>query len=128
MFMDQKSVKECILNLKIKNSEAFDRIPQRILREGIDVLQGPLSLLFKLIYEEKQIPDQWRVARTIPIHKKGPKKDIENYRPIANLCSASKIFEKLILRRINEIAEENKVDITFPLLELPVYLAHREFG
>ena len=52
------------------------------------------------------------MARTIPIHKKGPKKDIENYRPIANLCSASKIFEKLILRRINEIAEENKVDIT----------------
>ena len=71
-----------------------------------------IQLLFKLIYEEKQIPDQWRVARTIPIHKKGPKKDIENYRPIANLCSASKIFEKLILRRINEIAEENKVDIT----------------
>ena len=65
--MDQKLVKECILNLKIKNSEGFDRIPQRILREGIDVLQGPLSLLFKLIYEEKQIPDQWRVARTIPI-------------------------------------------------------------
>ena len=35
-----------------------------------------------------------------------------NYRPIANLCSASKNFEKLILRQINEIAEENKVDIT----------------
>ena len=51
MFMDQKSVKECILNLKIKNSEGFDRIPQRILREGIDVLQGSLSLLFKLILE-----------------------------------------------------------------------------
>ena len=52
------------------------------------------------------------MAKTIPLHKKGPRKDIENYRPIANLCSASKIFEKLILKRITEIAEENNVDIT----------------
>ena len=37
---------------------------------------------------------------------------MENYRPIANLCSASKIFEKLILRRINEIQDENQEDIT----------------
>ena len=52
------------------------------------------------------------MAKTIPIHKKGPRKDIENYRPIANLCSASKFFEKLILKRITEIADDNNVDIT----------------
>ena len=34
MFMDEQSVRECILSLKIKNSEGFDRIPQRILIEG----------------------------------------------------------------------------------------------
>ena len=44
--------------------------------------------------------------------KKGPKKDIENYRPISNLCSTSKIFEELILKRILEIQETNNVDIT----------------
>ena len=32
--------------------------------------------------------------------QKGPKKDIENYRPIANLCSTSKIFEKLIRKGV----------------------------
>jgi hypothetical protein len=37
---------------------------------------------------------------------------MENYRPIANLCSTSKIFEKLILKRINEIQEVNNGDIT----------------
>jgi hypothetical protein len=30
-------------------------------------------------------------------------KDICNYRPIANLCSVSKIFEKCILKRILDI-------------------------
>ena len=34
--------------------------------------------------------------------------DVENYRPISNLCSSSKIFEKLIL----EIQDDQNVDIT----------------
>jgi hypothetical protein len=61
----------------------------------------------------KSIPGQWRVAKTIPVYKnKGDKKDIESYRPIANLCSSSKIFEKLILKCILEIEASNKVDLT----------------
>ena len=76
MFMDKLSVKDCITNLKIKNSEGFDRIPQRILKEGIEVLLNPLTKLFKLIYEEMEIPYQWRIAKTVLIHKKGSKKDM----------------------------------------------------
>ena len=33
-----------------------------------------------------------------------------NYRPVANLCSASKIYERLILQRIQDIEDEKKVD------------------
>ena len=40
----------------------------------------------------------------------GKKKNIENYCPIANLCSASKIFEKLILKRIMGLQTENDFD------------------
>ena len=32
----------------------------------------------------------------IPIHKKGSKEDISNYRPISILSTFSKVFEKLI--------------------------------
>ena len=112
MFMDIASIRECITTLKTKNSEGFDRIPQRILVDGIDQLIIPLAGLFKLIYESKQIPSQWLIAKVIPLHKKGAKKDIENYRPISNLCSTSKIFEKLILKRIHEIQVENNIDMT----------------
>ncbi len=112
-FMDYCSVRECIKSLKNKNSEGYDRIPQRILVDGVDVLLDPLHGLFKLIYETKTIPDQWKVAKTVPIYKnKGDRNDIQNYRPIANLCSSSKIFEKLILKRINEIQTDNEADIT----------------
>ena len=113
MFMDSVSVKHCMLSLKNKNTEGVDRIPQKILLDGADILVAPMSKLFEKIYSEKSIPDQWRIAKTIPVFKnKGDKKDVSNYRPIANLCAASKIFEKLILKRIKEVESENKADIT----------------
>ena len=66
-----------------------------------------------LIYTEKDVPDQWRVSKTIPVFKgKGSRNDITNYRPIANLCTTSKIFEKLILKRINEIQDTSEVYLT----------------
>ena len=112
-YMDSESIRECIKSLAIKNSEGFDRIPQRVIVDGCDVLIRPFSIIFQKIYSEKSIPQQWLVSKTIPVYKnKGDKKDIENYRPIANLCSASKIFEKLILKRILKIQEDNKCDLT----------------
>ena len=44
--------------------------------------------------------------------QKGPKQNIENYRLIANLCSSSKIFEKLILKQIQKLETLNEIDIT----------------
>ena len=50
---------ECVKSLKIKNCEGFDRIPQRILSEGINSLIAPLTGLFKLIFSQNTIPEQW---------------------------------------------------------------------
>jgi hypothetical protein len=69
--------------------------------------------MFQLIYNLRQVPEQWLVAKTTPIYKnKGERQKVESYRPIANLCSTSKIFEKLILMRILDIQEQNEVDLT----------------
>jgi hypothetical protein len=85
--------------LKQKNCEGPDRLPLQVLKDGAIILAKPLSVLFHKIYEKKEIPEQWKVSKVIPLHKKGKKEDIENYRPIANLCSITKVFEKLILLR-----------------------------
>ena len=96
----------------MKNSEGDDRIPQRVLIDGIDVLLAPLTYLFNQIYEMKVIPEQWKMAKITPVHKKGLKNNVSNYRPVANLCSASKIYEKLILQMIQDIEDEKMIDIT----------------
>ena len=110
--MTTNDVKECMLSLKPKNCEGFDRIPVRILLDAHEILVQPLSTLFDLIYQNNVIPDQWKLAKIVPVFKKGNKNKIENYRPIANQCSTSKIFEKLILKQINYLEQKNKLDFT----------------
>ena len=58
--MDQASIKECLLFLKIKNSEGFDRIPQQVLLDCIDYLLEPLIYLFEAIYDQKKILNKTR--------------------------------------------------------------------
>ena len=111
-FMTSTDIKECLKSIKTKNCEGYDRIPQRIISDGAEYLIEPFTALFSRIYNQRKIPDQWLIAKVIPIHKKGLKCNIENYRPIANLCSSSKLFEKLILKRILEIELNFGVDLT----------------
>ena len=110
--MSEIEIINAVMSLKTKNCEGYDRIPQRVLTDGIQILIKPFTLLFSKIYEQQNIPEQWLFAKITPIPQKGEKTNIENYRPIANLCSTTKIFEKLILNRILQIERDNNTDIT----------------
>ena len=46
MFMDPISVREYIMSLKIKNTEGNDRIPQRVLVDGVDQLLVAFGVFF----------------------------------------------------------------------------------
>ena len=111
-FMTELKVREILSKLKVKNCEGIDRIPLRILNEGAEILYKPLSKLFQLIYETKVVPEQWKIAKIIPTHKKGAKDNVENYRPISNLCAISKIYEKLILGHLWDLANSENIDLT----------------
>ena len=103
---------DCISDLPNKKCEGFDRIPVCMLRDCGNILLDPLCALFSNIYATGLLPEQWKVSKIIPIFKKGNKHEIENYRPIANLCAASKNFEKLILKQIHYLESTNKLDLT----------------
>jgi hypothetical protein len=111
-FMNDNSIRECLSSLKPKVSEGFGCIPVKILFYACDLLLPTLTRLFKMIYLQKTIPNQWKISKIIPIFKKGNKNQIENYRPISNLCSISKTLEKLILKQINYLETTNTLDLT----------------
>ncbi|CAF4742678.1 unnamed protein product [Pieris macdunnoughi] len=70
-----------------------------ILKEGADNLSQPLSYLFNFSICKGLVPNMWKAAFITPVHKKGNKCDIENYRPISKRLIA-KIFEKIVYQQV----------------------------
>ncbi len=75
--MGKEAVFDCVASLKIKNSEGYDIIPQRIIKDGVQKLIKPFTSLLKLIYETKTIPDQWRITKVRSIPKKDKKLNLQ---------------------------------------------------
>ena len=73
-----------------------DGIHGRILKNCAVSLAYPLSLIFRTSYNSGMIPKDWKIANVVPVHKKGSKTSVENYRPISLTSLVMKIFEKII--------------------------------
>ena len=79
-----------------------DGIHGMILKHCAFGLAYPLSKLFKISYNTGIIPKEWKEACVVPVHKKGSKSDVENYRPISLTCLIMKIQEKVVRDHIME--------------------------
>ena len=73
-----------------------DEMYGRILKNCSKTLALPLSIIFEISYNSGMLPSEWKSANIVPIHKKGAKDDVENYRPVSLTCLAMKIFERLL--------------------------------
>ena len=52
------------------------------------------------------MPDDWKNANVVPIHKKGLKNDVANYRPISLTSLVMKIFEKCIRDEVYSLCKD----------------------
>ena len=68
----------------------------------------PLKL-FRSILEEGVFPDDWKKSNVVPIHKKGSKNLIKNYRLISLLPIFSKVFEILMFNSLINYFIQNKL-------------------
>ena len=95
--VDEK-VAECLRKIDYSKACGPDGIHPKLLKFlGSDEnFVEALSQLFKKCIEEEHIPKIWKLAHVVPIHKKGPLNQKENYRGISLLCIISKIYEKII--------------------------------
>ena len=77
--------------------DMMDGISIRKLKLCGPLVIKPFSLLFNNCLRDGVFPNDRTKANVIPVHKKGNKQLVSNYRPVSPLPIFSKIFEKLIL-------------------------------
>ena len=75
-------------------------IPVALLKTLRNVISCLLEVLFNFSFTSGTVPNQFKIARVIPIHKKGSVFDVSNYRPISLLSIFNKIIENLMYNRL----------------------------
>ena len=62
--------------------------------------------LCSMVWDQEELPAQWKQSVIIPLHKKKDKLDCSNYRGISLLCQCSKVFSSILLQRIRSRTED----------------------
>ena len=96
-----------INNLPMKTSSGHDKISCIILKEIKDIIAQPLSLVVNQAFNTGVFPSKLKLAKVIPLYKKGDKTSIENYRPISLLPCMSKVLEKIINIQLYDYFQSN---------------------
>jgi exonuclease III len=104
-------IKSSFQSLKPSTSSDSE-IPYCFLKRFIDQLSFPITLIFSRFLQIKRLPSLFKSATITPIFKgKGSRTDPSNYRPISVLPVLSKLFEKVIYRKLyHHVENENLLD------------------
>lgn len=101
-----EEVADCIKKLKSNKSPGVDKIPNKVIKNLPNTIIFFLTVIYNKCLQYNYFPKSWKEAIVVPIKKPGDPKLIANYRPISLLIGLSKIFERLILNRLNDFVEE----------------------
>ena len=96
---DVNEIKKIVEKINSKKSTGYDDISNDLLKHIIDEIVIPLEHIMNLSIVNGIVPDNMKIAKVVPIYKKGESLDTSNYRPISLLSSISKILEKIVYSR-----------------------------
>ena len=72
-------------------------------------ITAPLKIIFEQSLKERKLPELWKKANIVPVHKKENKNLIKNYRPVSLLPIFSKIYERVIYDALFNYFKSNKL-------------------
>ncbi|XP_040286085.1 uncharacterized protein LOC120999281, partial [Bufo bufo] len=83
-------------------SQGPDGIHPKLLKELSGELAKPLTDLFNQSLATGVVPEDWKLAKVVPIHKKGSREESGNYRPVSLTSIVGKLMETILKERIVE--------------------------
>ena len=91
-----------IQDLDPNKVHGHDMISIPMLEIWGESISKPLEIILNSCIEKGQFPNGWKKATVVPVHKKGHKQVLRNYRPVSLLPICGKIFERLIYNNLYE--------------------------
>ena len=96
----------CINNLPNKKSAGHDEYNACTVKSIAPYILTPLLKILNLSLTTGVVPNDFKLAKVIPVYKNGDPRIFSNYRPISILPCFSKILERLVANRLNNFIEK----------------------
>ena len=100
-----EDVSKAIDALSCGKAPGNDGISPEIIKHGKDKLLVPLYQLLLQCWKEKAVPQEMRDVKIITLFKKGDRSDCNNYRGISLLSIVGKLYGRVVLSRLQKLAE-----------------------
>ena len=107
--VSEVDIKKIVMSLSTKTCE-LDCLPTSILKENLDLIVKPLTIIINKSLNSADFPLHWKCAIVRPLLKKpGLDLSYNNYRPVSNLSFISKVLEKTVLNQFTEHCEKARL-------------------
>ena len=100
-----RSIKE----LKSSSAPGYDEIPPVLLKLTLPLILPVLHNIFNSSFTNGIFPTRMKIAKVIPIYKKGKHSDVNNYRPISLLPVLSKCLERIMFNRLSSFLSKKEI-------------------
>lgn len=106
----KENILPIVKSLNLSKTPGLDKVSNKHLRNlplsGLDFL----SKIFNCCLRNGYFPDDWKKSKIFCLCKPGkPSSEVSSYRPISLLSNISKVFERIILQKLNAFIDERNI-------------------
>ena len=92
-----------------KTSYGKDLFSNKVLKYIKEEIKVPVCHLINLSLKLDFVPNSWKVAKVVPIHKSKSRNECVNFRNVSLLSTFSKILERVVVKQVNYYLESNHI-------------------